>query len=252
MIHGDSLSVLRQMQDESVDAIITDPPYGIDYQSKARNIRMAKIQNDKAPFIWWLYDAFRILKPEGSLICFTRWDVQQTFIDAMHIAGFTVKSEVIWYKMAHGAGDCKAQFAPAHENILFATKGKFQFPGKRPTDVVQHMKVNSSKLVHPNEKPVALLEDLITSVTKPGDLICDPFAGSGPTAVAAEKTGRQYIVIEIEATHCDTINNRLVEVRKEEAHIGKSISRSVSSEPQASDAPEEARCVGNRSRSGNG
>jgi len=67
VIHGDSLSVLRQMQDESVDAIITDPPYGIDYQSKARNIRMAKIQNDKAPFIWWLYDAFRILKPEGSL-----------------------------------------------------------------------------------------------------------------------------------------------------------------------------------------
>lgn len=96
IIHGDSLTVLRQMEPESVDAIITDPPYGINYVSQTG----ASIKNDKSPFIWFLYDAFRVLKSgeagRGGLICFTRWDVEQTFIDAMKIAGFNVKSEVIW------------------------------------------------------------------------------------------------------------------------------------------------------------
>lgn len=203
------------MQSESIDAIITDPPYGIDYQSHMRTERMAKIKNDKAPFIWWLYDAFRVLKNGGGLICFTRWDVQQTFADAMTIAGFSVKSEVVWYKMSHGAGDCKAQFAPTHENILWATKGKYAFPGHRPQDVFARKKVSSNKLVHPNEKPEELLEDIILAVTKPGDLVLDPFAGSGPTLLAAEKTGRQYIGVEIEGCHYETIKRRLADVKKE-------------------------------------
>ena len=58
IIHGDSLTVLRQMEPESVDAIITDPPYGINYVSQTG----ASIKNDKSPFIWFLYDAFRVLK----------------------------------------------------------------------------------------------------------------------------------------------------------------------------------------------
>ena len=101
IIHGDSLSVLRQMESESVDAVITDPPYGIDYHSKRTG---ASIKNDKSPFIWFLYDAFRVLKQGGTLICFTRWDVEQTFIDAMKLAGFRVKSEVIWDKVMQDGG----------------------------------------------------------------------------------------------------------------------------------------------------
>lgn len=145
IIHDDSLTVLRQMEDESVDAIVTDPPYGINYVSQTG----AKIKNDNAPFIWFLYDSFRVLKPGGSIICFTRWDVQQTFIDAMQLAGFKVKSEVIWDKVHHGMGDTKAAFAPSHENIIFAIKGKYSFPGHRPRDLVTFSKINSSKMVHP-------------------------------------------------------------------------------------------------------
>ena len=198
IIHGDSLTVLRQMESESVDAIITDPPYGINYVSQTG----ASIKNDKSPFIWFLYDAFRVLKSgesgRGSLVCFTRWDVQQTFIDAMRLAGFQVKSEVIWDKVFHGMGDTKAAFAPSHENIVFAVKGKFSFPGHRPKDLVTFQKLNSSQMVHPTEKPVGLLANLITSVTKPGDLILDPFAGSGSTLVAAKKTGRRFIGMELD------------------------------------------------------
>lgn len=68
VITGDSLTILRDMEPESVDMVITDPPYGIDYQSgrKEKDRRLAKISNDKAPFIWWIYDAARVLKSRGG------------------------------------------------------------------------------------------------------------------------------------------------------------------------------------------
>lgn len=68
VITGNSLTVMRSMESESVDMVITDPPYGIDYQSrrKEKERRLAKISNDKAPFIWWIYDAARVLKPRGG------------------------------------------------------------------------------------------------------------------------------------------------------------------------------------------
>lgn len=212
VIHEDSLTVLREVESESVDAIITDPPYGIDYHTKGTG---ASIKNDKSPFIWFLYDAFRVLKSgesgRGSLVCFTRWDVEQTFIDAMKLAGFQVKSEVIWDKVLHGMGDCRAQFAPSHENIIFAVKGKFSFPGHRPKDLVTFQKVNGSQMVHPTEKPVGLLANLITSVTKPGDLILDPFAGSGSTLVAAKKTGRRFIGVELDGSFYQIARRRVEE-----------------------------------------
>ena len=203
--------MLRQIEPESVDAIITDPPYGINYVSPTG----ARIQNDAAPFIWFLYDAFRVLKPgssgRGTLVCFTRWDVQQVFIDAIRLAGFVVKSEVIWDKMQHGMGDLKSQFAPSHENIIFAVKGKFSFPGHRPKDLITHRKLPGSQMIHPTEKPVPLLADLITAVTKPGDLILDPFAGSGSTLVAAKKTGRRFTGIELDNVHYVNAQRRIEE-----------------------------------------
>ena len=68
VITGDSLTILRNMEPESVDMVITDPPYGIDYQSgrKEKDRRLAKISNDKAPFIWWIYDAARVSKSRGG------------------------------------------------------------------------------------------------------------------------------------------------------------------------------------------
>lgn len=70
IITGDSLTILRGMDSDSVDMVITDPPYGIDYQSgwKEKNRRFAKISNDKAPFIWWIYDAARVVKPRGGTL----------------------------------------------------------------------------------------------------------------------------------------------------------------------------------------
>jgi len=219
VIHGDCLTVLRQMQDGLVDMIITDPPYGIDFQSnrpKSKNpgAKFAKIANDKTPFIWWIYDAFRVLKDGGGCLCFSRWDVQQIFIDALQLAGFTVKSVLVWDREIHGMGDLKGSFAPRYDTCIFAVKGRYLLPGKRPVDVIRCQRLNGAELVHPNEKPIPLLRQLIEDTTVPGALILDPFVGSGSTLAAAASTGRQYIGIEISEEHHATAQRRALEAMK--------------------------------------
>ncbi len=214
LINGDALTVLRHMEPGTVDFIITDPPYGIDYQSnraKDPDTKKPKIANDKSPFIWWLYDAFRVLVDGGGVLCFSRWDVQQIFIDAMKIAGFTVKSVVVWDKTVHGMGDLKGSFAPRYETCIFAVKGSYTFPNSRPDDIMQSQRTNGLKLLHPNEKPLDLMRRLIEVTTRPNDLILDPFTGSGTTCVAALLTGRRYIGIELLQQHYETAQKRLYE-----------------------------------------
>ena len=105
VITGDSLTVLRDMEADSVDMVITDPPYGIDYQSsrKEKASRLAKIANDKAPFIWWIYDAARVVKRGGGVLCFTRWDVQQVFICLLYTSD-----------AAERTLGCRSRWSPYH------------------------------------------------------------------------------------------------------------------------------------------
>lgn len=212
IIEGDCLEALRTIETGSVDAVVTDPPYGIDYQS-ARRIdkatRLEKIANDKLPFIWFLHDAFRVLKDGGGLVCFCRWDVQEAFRLAIEWAGFEVKSQAIWDRGNHGMGDLKASFAPQHDVIWFATKGKFQFPGKRPSTIIPSMRLGGEELLHPNQKPLELMGYLVRAVTPPGGLVLDPFAGSGSTVVAAVRDGFKAIGIEMDPKHAATCRERL-------------------------------------------
>lgn len=142
--------------------------------------------------------------------------MQQTFADALRLAGLTVKSVIVWDKKAHGMGDLKGSFAPRYEVIIFATKGRFELPGKRPDDLIACAKVGNQNLTHPNEKPVELLEQLIEATTTPGALILDPFAGSGSTLAAAAKTGRKYIGIEIDEHYSHLAATRAAEYQKGE------------------------------------
>lgn len=209
---GDCLDVMHGFQDNSVDAVITDPPYGIDYQSAWRIDKTQwkpKIANDKQPFIWWIYDAYRKIKDCGALVCFCRWDVQEAFRQSIEWAGFTVKSQVIWDREHHGMGDLKSSFAPRHDVIWFAVKGKYKFPGKRPQSVIRSKRISGDALLHPNEKPIDLMIQLVNYITPPGGVIIDPFAGSGTTAVAAEQCGRNSILIEKEPKYCEVIKNRM-------------------------------------------
>mgnify|MGYP002614479647 CR=1 FL=1 len=204
--------LLRQLPDNSVDLVLTDPPYGIDYQSAWRTDRSQwkpKILNDKKPFLAFIPELRRVLKPTGCAMIFTRWDVQQAFIDEMERSGLRVRSVLIWDKLAHSMGDLKRAYGSRYESILFHSGDGFHFPGKRPQDVIACPRVAPNKLVHPNEKPVELLETLISQVTAGGDLVLDTCMGSGSTGVASVNIGRSFIGMELSDDYFDIASNRI-------------------------------------------
>ncbi len=211
LLRGDALKLLAEMPSDSIDAVITDPPYGIDFQSSRTtgSKRKPKIANDKRPFIWFAPEIARVLNTGGGALIFTRFDVEADFRRALQLAGLMVKGQVIWDKVGHGMGDLAGDVAPQHENVIFAVKGRFQWPGPRLKSVVRFPRVPPGQLVHPNEKPVALLEHLIAHVCPPGGTVLDPFAGSGSTLVAAIKTGRRAIGFELSPEIADLAEARL-------------------------------------------
>lgn len=211
VIEGDCLVVMKGLDDESFHAVITDPPYGINYQSghRVKTETLARIANDKRPFIWWLYDAYRITVEGGHLLCFCRWDVQDAFKTAIEWAGFTIKGQLIWNRENHGSGDLNGGFAPQHDVIWHATKGRGIIYGKRPVSVIPVMRLSGGNLSHPNEKPVDLLRYLVRAVTLPGMAVLDPFAGSASTGKACQLEGRSFTGIELDPYYAAFGNKRL-------------------------------------------
>lgn len=218
IICSDCLPILKGLPDKSVDCVITDPPYGIDFQSARRTDRSQwkpKIANDERPFTEWLPDAYRVLKTGGRLICFCRWDVQDEFKLSIAQSGFEVKSQLVWDKVVHGMGDLQGEFAPQHEVMWYATKGRYVFLNKRPKTILRYQRVSPEALLHPNEKPVDLLKDLILSLSLSSDIVLDCFAGSGTTCVAAELLGRKWIGIELDPNYCDIARRRVKEAKEQ-------------------------------------
>jgi DNA modification methylase len=200
--HGDCLDILLTLKQGSINLVLVDPPYGIDYQSARRTDRKKwkpKIKNDKTPFLGWAKLLHSLNVP--SVICFYRWDVQEPFVTELTQAGYLVKSQIVWDKVVHGMGDLQGEFSPQHELALFARLPHYKFPNKRPSTVLTYQRVDPEKLLHPNEKPVELLEDLITSLTNDGDTVLDFTFGSCATGVACMKTGRKFIGIEKDRAH---------------------------------------------------
>jgi DNA modification methylase len=205
IIEGDCLDALRRVGDECIDSLVTDPPYGINYKPDVGK----PIANDKRPFIWWLYDAYRVLKPGGGLVCFCRWDVQESFRLAIETAGFRVRNQLVWDKISHGGqGDTRAQFIMAHEVMWFAVKGRFSFPGGRPASVMAHRIPTHAQRTHPTEKPTELMRDLVRAITPENGVVLDPCAGTGATIVAAIEDGFRGIAIEVDGGYAKTARSR--------------------------------------------
>lgn len=203
---------LPSYPDNYFDLFLTDPPYGIDFQSSWRTEkakRHKKIQNDKTPFTVWIKEAARSLKDGGRMIIFYRWDVGRFFIDACASAGLNVVGEIIWDKGFHGMGDLTAGIAPMHENAIYVTKGRYEFKGSRPKSVYRTNRLSGELMIHPNEKPVWLWEALIRDFTTPGDIICDPFVGSASSLIACESMGFEYVGYEIDPDYYAAAKNRM-------------------------------------------
>jgi len=202
LICANNLDVLPTLEAESVPLIITDPPYGIGYHSNRY-----KEKNPYAPVArdWnfqiggFLQECTRILKDGGALYLFCRWDVAPLWIPHISGNGLKLKTAIAWVKDNWSAGDLKGCFGNQYEQILFIVKGRHLLRGKRWSNVWMFPRVPPAQMLMPTQKPVELLERAILSSSDEGDLVIDPFCGSSSAAVAALKTGRDAMMIDIDS-----------------------------------------------------
>jgi site-specific DNA-methyltransferase (adenine-specific) len=125
---------------------------------------------------------------------------------------FKLKNIVVWVKNVHGSGDLQAGYAPKHEFVLYLHKGRSLFREGRSPDVIECAKVSGTKMVHPTEKPVSLIEKFISNNSDIGDTILDPFMGSGTTGVAAKNLSRSFIGMELSAEHFEVATKRIDDI----------------------------------------
>jgi len=217
---GDCLNVMREMDDNSVDAVVTDPPYGIAYQSARRTDKrdwFPVIEGDGEVDLEWIAHSYRVSKNPACLFCFCRWDVERDFMDGIGAAGWRVRSQVVWDRGIHGMGDLGRQYAPCHDLAWFATKGDYRFPNKRPRSIYHIDRLSACALLHPTQKPLALMKAILNDLTVPTSVILDPFMGSGTTGVACVQTGRNFIGIEIDPTYYAIAEKRIAEAQMQPA-----------------------------------
>lgn len=179
-------------------AVVSDPPYGMDFRSNYRAVKHAAIANDgNADLLVWACK----LNPAHSTYCFGRWDNMADVPPP--------KSILTWVKNNWSMGDLNHEHARQTEIVFFYPGEDHDFPKGRPTDVLEAIRTGNGH--HPTEKPVDLMERLI-GFTR--GAVLDPFMGSGTTGVAAVKAGRDFTGIEIEPKYFDIACRRIADELK--------------------------------------
>lgn len=214
LMQGDCLERMKEMPNGSVDMVLTDPPYGMDFQSNRRVVqqKFAKIANDKN-LDWvdcFIDECHRVMTDISAIYFFCSWHNIDYFKQAIE-RKFKIKNMIVWVKNNHGSGDLKGGYAPQHEIVFYASKGRVLNRGKRLPDVIYADKIPSSKLVHPTEKNISMLEVFVKQHTDAGMTILDPFMGSGTTGVAAMNLGRKFVGIEMDKGYFEIGVNRVAE-----------------------------------------
>lgn len=202
VLERDCTKLLRALPPETVDLVVTDPPYFVRYQDRTGRT----IANDEDPVsvLDAFTDIYRLLKPNTFCISFYGWNRADAFVRAWRQAGLQPVGHLVWHKgYASSTGFLRAR----HEQAYLLAKGR---PAK-PSDALDDVRPwkYTGNVRHPTEKDVSILRPLIECFSKPGDLVMDPFAGSGSTLVAAAMASRRYLGVELERRYCELARERL-------------------------------------------
>lgn len=210
----DTILGMKTIKDQSIDLIVTDPPYLIDYKTNRRKDKLHEfnnvIDNDNNPELISTYikECHRILKNDKAMYMFCSFDKVEFFKTEL-AKYFNVKNMIIWVKNNHTAGDLEAQFAKQYEIIFLVNKGRIKFNGDRLTDVWHFDRVVGQEQIHQNQKPVGLIERCILKHSEENDSVFDGFMGSGTTAVAANNLNRDFLGFEIDEDKFKKGNERV-------------------------------------------
>lgn len=244
ILRGDSLQLLERLPEESVDVVFADPPYNLSnggftcQAGRAVSVdkgawdRSRGIEEDFEFHRQWISLCRRVLKPNGTIWISGTYHSIYACGFAVQVLGMHILNDICWYKPNASPNLSCRYFTASHETILWARKtreGKHTFnydamrnsdfpgdiikvPGKQMRSVwavTAPLKEEKKHGRHPTQKPMALLERIILASTNAGDLVLDPFMGSGTTGVAALKHGRRFAGIEREPEFFDLAERRL-------------------------------------------
>lgn len=227
----DCLEGLKEIPDNSVDAIITDPPYflsmghaGSSQTAKTKKKNGTQLLSNRsfndlaicAPFYEKLFSEYRrVLKDDGHFYFFTDWRGYAFYFPLIN-AALPVRNLIVWDKKS-GPGSF---YTFSHELVIFGTAApKLRHRGGsnvwRMNGFTSGAKKTNGAKLHPTQKPIELITKMIEDSTDPGAVVLDTFMGSGTTAVACIKTGRNYIGFEIDKQYHKIAQERIDEATKE-------------------------------------
>ncbi len=220
LYHGDCLDVLETL--DAASAFVMDPPYASGSRTEASKpssgamLRAGRFagrpieldQMTTTGFTWLMrhvgMEARRLLPEGGSVLSFIDWRQWPNLVGAFETCNLRVQGMVVWDKGSMGLGN---GFRAQHELVCHASKGVPTIVDKGMGNVFRHARVEP--IDHPSPKPVALLSKLIQVVSAPGDVVVDPFAGSGSTLRAAKDLGRKAIGVELDERYCEIAAKRM-------------------------------------------
>lgn len=235
IVMGDCLAVMAEMPDCSADMIFADPPYNLSRSRfKMKFVKSGGKDLDTDKGEWdrfetfedysrftsaWLTECRRILKDGGSLwVAGTYHGIYAAGYLAQSL-GFDILNEVIYHKLDATPNMSCTRFVADHENFIWARKGgrhRFNYDlmrrlngGKQMRSIWPAGKCLGGRKAHPTQKPEWLLERIILACTAEGDLVFDPFLGSGTTAVAAKRLGRRFFGCELRSEYFEMAVRRL-------------------------------------------
>lgn len=225
LLCGDSSdinSVKKLIGEDKIDLVLTDPPYGIAYtESKAgfsQSLAKPKeIQNDhlqsEEEYIQfsekWLKVLIPFLNNKNTIYIFNSDKMIFALRQALINVGIYFSQLLIWIKSNAVVG--RLDYLPQHELLAYSWYGRHAFKKSKDKSVLFCPKPSKSKL-HPTQKPISLLRRLILNSSKVGDVVFDPFGGSGSTLIACHQTKRKCLIIEIDQEYCETIRRKYYEI----------------------------------------
>lgn len=200
---GDCIDVMAHLPSACIDFALTDPPYLVHYRDRTGR---TVANDDNAD---WIAPAFRqlyrILKPDTLCLSFYGWNHIEIFMAAWKRAGFTPVGHIVFPKRYASS---KRFVAYRHEQSFLLAKGRPSLPPNPLPDIYDDWRYTGNRL-HPTQKPVSILTPWIESFTRPGQVVIDPFCGSGSTLAAARACGRRFIGIDMDPAHHATARTRL-------------------------------------------
>ena len=201
IIEGDSLEILKKFPDESIDLVLTDPPYGTKTNQRGDSFMIGEFSNI-LPLV--LPEIYRVLKPNGAFYCFTSWTQMSEWLLRFQ-QYFKLQNLLIWDKKRHSGCYSPSSWQFTWEGIFFGIKGKRKIRKYQKDVLISEEKGKRIAM----QKPVDIVEKLIEASSDEGMVILDPFIGSGTTAVACKQLKRNFIGIEISPEYCKIANERL-------------------------------------------